>query len=238
MSSNTNNININRKRVLVAPLDWGLGHTTRSIPVIQQLVDNGFIVFLAAEENSAYLLEKEFPNITILSLAGYKISYSKKRFFFSTKLIGQIPKILKAINKEHAWLQQIIEEHKIEIVISDNRYGLYNKKSKSIFITHQLAIETGSRFTNWLVQKINYIRINKFDECWIPVEHKFIRVVPGCPIDCLDVQISSHLNEAHFHSLNVIQCVIALQIGKTLHEKPGRVGVNTCNEADKRYSCK
>ena len=171
MSSTIKNINITRKRVLVAPLDWGLGHTTRCIPIIQELIKQDFTVFIAAEGNSAYLLCKEFPNITIISLTGYKISYSKTKFFFKAGLIGQIPKILKAIKKEHTWLQQIIKEYEIDIVISDNRYGLYNTKVKSIFITHQLAIATGYVFTNWLVKKLNYGLINKFDECWVPDEN-------------------------------------------------------------------
>lgn len=170
MPSTIKNINITRKRVLVAPLDWGLGHTTRCIPIIQELLHQDFIVLLTAEGDSAHLLRKEFPSLTILSLKGYKISYSKTKFFFKVKLFSQIPKILKAIKQEHTWLNQIIKEHKIDIVVSDNRYGLYNINIKSIFITHQLAIETGNAFTNWLVQKLNYRQINKFDQCWIPDE--------------------------------------------------------------------
>lgn len=170
MSYTIKNINITRKRVLVAPLDWGLGHTTRCIPIIQELINHNFTVFIAAEGNSAYLLRKEFPNLTIISLTGYKISYSNTKLFFVARLIGQIPKILKAIKKEHTWLQKVIKEYEIDIVISDNRYGLYNTKVKSIFITHQLAIATGYVFTNWLVQKLNYRLINKFYECWIPDE--------------------------------------------------------------------
>ena len=170
MPSTIKNINIIRKRVLVAPLDWGLGHTTRCIPIIQELLHQDFIVLLTAEGDSAHLLRKEFPSLTILSLKGYKISYSKTKSFFKLKLFGQIPKILKAIKQEHTWLNQIIKEHKIDIVVSDNRYGLYNINIKSIFITHQLAIETGNAFTNWLVQKLNYRQINKFDQCWIPDE--------------------------------------------------------------------
>jgi len=168
LPSTIKNINITRKRVLVAPLDWGLGHTTRCIPIIQELLHQDFIVLLTAEGDSAHLLRKEFPSLTILSLKGYKISYSKTKFFFKVKLFSQIPKILKAIKQEHTWLNQIIKEHKIDIVVSDNRYGLYNINIKSIFITHQLAIETGNAFTNWLVQKLNYRQINKFDQCWIP----------------------------------------------------------------------
>ena len=170
MSSTIKNINTTRKRVLVAPLDWGLGHTTRCIPVIQELLHQNFTVLLAAEGNSANLLGKEFPSLTILSLKGYQIFYSKTQVFFKVKLFGQLPKILKAIKQEHIWLNKIIKEYKIDIVISDNRYGLYNINTKSIFITHQLAIETGNAFTNWLVQNLNYRQINKFDQCWIPDE--------------------------------------------------------------------
>ena len=166
------NINVTSNKVLIAPLDWGLGHATRCIPVIQTLIDNDFDVLLAADGNAVQLLKKEFPNLTILPLNGYNISYSNKKILFSTKLISQIPKILRAIKHEHLWLKQIIAAYKIDIVISDNRYGLYNKAIKSIFITHQLAIETGNVFINKLVQKLNYKLINKFDRCWVPDEEK------------------------------------------------------------------
>ena len=170
MSPIIKNINITRKKVLIAPLDWGLGHTTRCIPIIQTLILEGFTVLLAAQGNGAYLLSKEFPSLSILPLKGYDISYTNRKAFFRVKLFSQIPKILNAIKREHIWLKKIIKEYEIDIVISDNRYGLYNAKIKSIFITHQLAIETGNFFTNWLVKKLNYKRINKFDECWIPDE--------------------------------------------------------------------
>ncbi len=164
------NINIKHKRVLVAPLDWGLGHTTRCVPVIQQLIDADFEVLIAAEKNAAILLQQEFPYLTIIPLSGYRISYAKSRLFFSLKILRQIPKILKAIKAEHKWLQQIIKKYRIDIVISDNRYGLYNKAVKSIFITHQLCIETGNAFTNTLLQRINYRLIKKFSACWVPDE--------------------------------------------------------------------
>lgn len=170
MSTGIKNINITRKTVLVAPLDWGLGHTTRCIPIIQALQHHNFIVLIAAEGNSAALLSKEFPNITILPLGGYNISYSHNRALFNAKIFFQIPKILRAIKKESKWLKQMIKEYKVDIVISDNRYGLYNRGIKSLFITHQLAIETGSKLTNRVVQKLNYKLINKFDACWIPDE--------------------------------------------------------------------
>lgn len=168
MQLSLQNINISRKRVLIAPLDWGLGHATRCIPIIKEFATQGFEVMIAGEKAGAVLLQKEFPNLKIINLQGYGISYAKKQQFFFTKILSQIPKINAAIKHENKWLQKIIEKYKIDIVVADNRYGLYNKNCYCIFITHQLFIKTGNPFTEWLAQKINYGYINKFNECWVP----------------------------------------------------------------------
>ena len=172
MNTVKQNINITgtKKRVLVAPLDWGLGHATRCIPIIEELLIQGFEVFIAAEKGCAALLRKEFPDLPILPLPGYRITYSAAESFFFIKMIFQIPKITAAISKERRWLQSVIKEYSIDIVISDNRFGLYSKAAHTIFITHQLNIKTGNRFTESPAGKINYKYINRFDECWVPDE--------------------------------------------------------------------
>ena len=168
MSLSLQNININRKRVLIAPLDWGLGHATRCVTIIKELLAQGFDVMIAAEKGGAVLLQKEFPDIKIMPLQGYRVSYSKNKKFFLVKMLSQFSKIYAAVKNENKWLNEIIKEYEIDIVISDNRYGLYNKNCHTIFITHQLFIKTGNRFTEWIAQKINYHYINKFNECWVP----------------------------------------------------------------------
>ncbi len=166
-----NNVNINKKnvqkRVLIAPLDWGLGHATRCVPIITALLAQGFHVFIGSEKAGAALLKKEFPQLQILPLQGYHVSYSKKGEGFLWKMITQIPAIAVAIKREKNWLKKIIADYKIDMVISDNRFGLYNKNVHCIFITHQLKIKTGHSFTEKIAQKINYKYINKFDECWV-----------------------------------------------------------------------
>jgi UDP-N-acetylglucosamine transferase subunit ALG13 len=165
-------ININKppakKRVLVAPLDWGLGHATRCVPVIRTLLQQDCEVVIAAEKDGAALLQKEFPALQILPLAGYRVSYSKKKFFFFLKMMLQFPKVRRAIKREHLWLDKIITEQKIDLIISDNRYGLWSNKVPGIFITHQLFIKTGNIFSEQIAQKINYNYINKFSVCWVP----------------------------------------------------------------------
>jgi uncharacterized protein (TIGR00661 family) len=166
-----NNLNINKinvqKKVLVAPLDWGLGHATRCVPIVTALLAEGFQVFIGAEKAGAALLQKEFPTIIIIPLLGYNISYSKSKAFFLWKMAAQLPKIIKAIKKEKIWLKKIIDAYKIDIVISDNRFGLCNKNAHCIFITHQLQIKTGNSFIENIAQKINYKYINRFNECWV-----------------------------------------------------------------------
>lgn len=160
-------MNLNGKtRVLIAPLDWGLGHATRCIPLINRLIEKGYELFIAAEGPTKLLLQDEFPSLEYLSLKGYRISYSKAKAGLFFKMIAQIPKILGSIRHEHHWLKEVIKENKIDIVISDNRYGLYNKEIFSVFITHQLLVK--SPILQTCLQKINSYLINNFNECWVP----------------------------------------------------------------------
>jgi len=155
--------------VLVVPLDWGLGHATRCIPIIKALLDKGCTVLLAGEDKTKNLLQKEFPQLIFLPLKGYRMAYSSSKWKLPVTIGLQIPKMLAAIEKEHAWLQNVAKEHHIDAVVSDNRYGLYHQAIPSVFMTHQLSIKTpfGKKADKFL-QKINYRYINRFSECWIP----------------------------------------------------------------------
>lgn len=158
-----------RKTVLIVPLDWGLGHATRDIPLIHELLNAGCKVVIAAEGKHASLLQQEFPDLTLLPLPGYRIQYAQKGWFFGWKIIQQIPKILNAIKYEQQWLQKVVEEHQIDAVISDNRFGLYHSKIPTVFISHQLLIKTPfGGFTERFLQSINYRYIRRYSACWIP----------------------------------------------------------------------
>ena len=158
----------NKTTILVAPLDWGLGHATRCIPVIKLLLNQDIKVLVAADGPILQLLEKELPGVVILRLKGYHIRYHSPKGFFLLKMLAQVPSIMQAIRFEHKWLDKMITEHQVDAVISDNRFGLFTNKVPCVFITHQLFIQTGSPILNKLAQKINYYYINKFRECWVP----------------------------------------------------------------------
>jgi UDP-N-acetylglucosamine transferase subunit ALG13 len=158
-----------KPRILVAPLDWGLGHATRCIPVIRELLAQGADTWLAGEGAQEELLKTEFPGLPFLFLPGYRVRYAKTRRGLFWKMLLQGPRLRRAIHAEHAWLKKMVAEHRFDAVISDNRYGLYHPAITSIFITHQLAIRSPlGKWTENVLQKKNYHYINKFTACWVP----------------------------------------------------------------------
>ena len=163
------NIPLQKPIVLLSPLDWGLGHTTRCIPIIHELLQQGCSVIIACNSTQKSLLSREFPELTYVHLAGYNLKYGKKRWGTLVRIILQTPKILIRINNEKNWLNIFLKSQPVDCIISDNRFGLYAPNVPSVFITHQLYIKTGlGTLANRLVQWLNYRRINRFSTCWVP----------------------------------------------------------------------
>ena len=158
-----------RKKVLVTPLDWGLGHATRCVPIIHLLKKMGCEVSIASSGDALVLLQQEFPNLQYFHLPSYKASYSS-RLPLMLKVFLQIPKFIWAIIKEHLRLKKIMRSHAFDVVISDHRYGCWYAKAPCVFVTHQINILMPSGFP-WLEAIVNYFNhraILKFDRCWVP----------------------------------------------------------------------
>lgn len=153
------------KKILVAPLDWGLGHATRCIPIIRYLIEKNIEVTIGADKRPLELLKKEFPSLEFVTIPGYEINYSSNGSMI-LKMALSIPKILAGIKSEHELLKKIIKEKNIDAVISDNRHGLWSNEVPCIFITHQIMIK--SPFAEKLLYKLNIHFIKKYTECWIP----------------------------------------------------------------------
>lgn len=152
-------------RVLIAPIDWGLGHASRCMPVIQSLMDHGAAVLICGSGESYNMLKKEFPEASFRELPNFPISYPSSGRI-ALHLAFSFGKMRRFVKKEHAMLLEILEEEKVDAILSDNRYGIYNENLPSAIITHQLSPQTGI-FRHWTDRMIaSYI--NRFDQCWIP----------------------------------------------------------------------
>ena len=157
------------KKLLLAPLDWGLGHATRCVPVIKELLSIGSEVWLAGEGAQEKLLREEFPSLPFLPLKGYRVKYGKTGL--TGRLVLQIPSILQSIKSENNWLKEQVSKYQFDGVISDNRYGLHHDNIFSVFITHQLCIKSSlGKWSEKILQQWNYKFINRFYECWVPDE--------------------------------------------------------------------
>lgn len=155
--------------VLISPLDWGLGHATRCLPLIAYLLEKNCRVSVAGEGAPIALIQRAYPDINFIPLKGYRIRYPRKGIFFVPALILQVPKMINSIIKEHRWLVHNQKKYKWDLIISDNRYGLYSHDIKSIFITHQPKIITGlGQYMDSIAARILKIMIERFDQCWIP----------------------------------------------------------------------
>lgn len=155
--------------ILISPLDWGLGHASRCIPVIQELMKAGHIVTIAGYGRSLILLQKEFPNLEYIDLKGFSPSYSKTGKMV-LRLFLLLPRFIGTIFSEHRDLKKLFHLNHFDIIISDNRYGLWNKQVKSILITHQVMVKTPDwlKFAEYPIYLISRLMISRFDECWIP----------------------------------------------------------------------
>lgn len=156
----------NRKTILVAPLNWGLGHATRCIPIIQALLDQSFNVLLASDGVALALLRKEYPKLPFVELPSYSIKYPINGAYFKWKLLLKLPAIKKTMQAEKKLIQAMVSDGLINGIISDNRFGIRNDKIPSVFITHQLNVLSG--ITSVFSTRMHRSIIKQFDECWVP----------------------------------------------------------------------
>jgi len=157
--------------ILICPLDWGLGHAARCIPVVSKLIEAGHKVTFAGYGRSLIMLQMEFPLLESIELRGFSPSYSRSGYMV-LHLFRLLPRFIKTIIYEHREIKKLIEQHNFDIIISDNRYGLWNKSTKCILITHQVMIKTPGwlRFAEYILYCVSRLMISRFDECWIPDE--------------------------------------------------------------------
>lgn len=157
------------KRILIAPLNWGLGHATRCIPVVRLLLQRGHAVSIASDGDSLELLRREFPALDFFELPSYNIRYSRNIPAWLYTL-WRTPKFLKSIKREQDAVKKLTKHHQVDLIIADNRYGCRLKNISSVFISHQLNLVMPPG-TKWMGGIINFLHrqlIQKFNVVWVP----------------------------------------------------------------------
>lgn len=161
--------NQHTKNILICPLDWGIGHASRMIPIIKKLQAKGHAIFIACTKQQHSFFKNEITNYTWVPSACPSIKYSEKKLSIFD-LLRLIPIIFVGIRKDQKRIDTWVKKYNIQVVISDNRYGCYSQHAYSVIITHQVKIELPKKL-KW-AEKILHKQIKKmiykFNRCWIP----------------------------------------------------------------------
>ena len=166
-------------KILVAPLNWGLGHASRCVPLVQRFLDEGHEVILGGDGESLTLLRRHFPKQRYVCLASLNLRYGKGGSQVWA-MVKALPKLALWAYKDHVMLQSLLREEQIDMVVSDNRFGLYTSSPRhggteggfplTIYITHQLHImlPKGWRWLEPLVARMHARIYTRYNKVWVP----------------------------------------------------------------------
>lgn len=155
--------------VLVAPLDWGLGHASRSIPIIDLLLHANVKVLIGASGRSLALLKDRYPTLPFVELPAYDVRYSTSNVQIPI-ILRQVPRLLRIIRQEHRLIQELVADNRIQGIISDNRYGAWSSSVPSAFICHQMSplLPRWFRWLQGMILHAHLFAMRRFDRIWIP----------------------------------------------------------------------
>lgn len=152
-------------RILVAPLDWGLGHAARCVPVIRTLLELDAVPVIGADKAPLALLREEFPTLEHVQLPGMEVRYGPGRSQ-AWALARQLPRMLRQVREEQGLLASVRRRMQLHAVISDQRFGIRADDLPGVLITHQVF--PFSPFAQGIARRINLRLIRRFQRCWIP----------------------------------------------------------------------
>ena len=154
---------------LIAPLDWGLGHASRSLALAARLESEGWRVVLAGSGHSGAWMQEQRPDLDYLEFPSFTLTYSaSNRQVWA--VLRSLPRLLACVIREHRAARRLVRLHGIDLRLSDNRFGLFGCGCRSIYLTHQVHIELPRPY-RWLSRGVDALHrsiMRRFDECWIP----------------------------------------------------------------------
>lgn len=155
--------------ILIAPLNWGLGHATRCAALVREYIRQGHEVVLGGDGESLSWLKKTFPDIRTIDLAPLHLRYSRGKSQVWA-MLRALPQLIRFTWMDEVCLNRLLATEHIDLVISDNRFGLYSQSTRCVYITHQLWIRL-PRFWRWLeplFARLHARIYNRYDEVWVP----------------------------------------------------------------------
>ena len=156
------------RNILVSPLDWGLGHAARMVPVVRFLSKKNRVIVVCGP-NAREFLDAELPNIEIITINDSAIRYPAHRITIFT-MLSWLPVLAVNAIREHFFVKRIIQKQGIDTVISDNRYGLIFRHMECYFVTHQVfpKLPVGFGVLEKILGALHRFYLQRFKACLIP----------------------------------------------------------------------
>lgn len=165
-------------KILIAPLNWGLGHATRCAALVRRYMRDGHEVVIAGDGESLVWMRREFPDLRFFTLAPLRLHYGRGNRQVWAMLCA-LPQLLRWAVADHAVLKDILAIEHFDYIISDNRFGFFPDRSynrshsaalRSVYITHQIHICLPKpwRWLEGLVSRLHACVINRYNELWVP----------------------------------------------------------------------
>lgn len=150
-------------------MNWGLGHATRCVPLVAQFLAEGKDVVLAGNGESIKYLKAQFPQLRVLYLPEFDITYSKSNSQVWA-ILRSLPRLCSSYVADYLTLRNLLKVEHFDLVVSDNRFGLHSCLTHCVYITHQLLVRMpkGWQWLEGVVHRLHLSVIKRFDECWIP----------------------------------------------------------------------
>ena len=155
---------IQNSRILLSPLNWGMGHVSRCIGLINELQHSQNKVIIACDDEQKEVFNSYFNDLEFISHKGYPFKF-KGKGNFSWDLMKCGRNLLKRHQLERKEVERMVEEYQIDLVVSDHRYGFRSKKVKSILVTHQLCLPV--LWFEFPIQFVHTKLLRKFDRIWV-----------------------------------------------------------------------
>ena len=162
-------------RILIVPLNWGLGHASRCVPLVRKYLAEGHTVVIGGDGESFILLRKTFPQLEYIPFPEMKLRYGRGKSQIAAMLCN-MPRIISSALKDHLYIKYLDSNEHFDLIISDNRFGLFPPKkrthqdTRNVYITHQLHIPMpcGWKWFSKIADALHKAIFGRYDEVWVP----------------------------------------------------------------------
>jgi hypothetical protein len=157
-----------KKNILICPLNWGTGHATRVQVIAGELKKRGHKIYIAAPRRLHATFDKSFYD-EFICLRSAPVHYPA-HLPLCIAVMLQAPILLVSFLADRLRLPGIIRKYDIHLIISDNCFGMWSRKTYSVYITHQsvVALPRGLIFARPLINAVHLAIAARYAECWIP----------------------------------------------------------------------